>query len=129
MVFLQVPAGGWGRLAHVFTRVSLQVKQKDNGVALKCFQRVVSALDALDWVDTPSSRGYLGASLPHPVPPLRSSQSAQRLYNSSPPAIPLTHGNVHTSAPLSQLTPPSPCPAVPASLFSASVRDAPVIGR
>nr|XP_042113314.1 4'-phosphopantetheine phosphatase isoform X3 [Ovis aries] len=26
-----------------------KVKQKDNGVALKCFQRVVSALDALDW--------------------------------------------------------------------------------
>ena len=25
------------------------MKQKDNGVALKCFQRVVSALDALDW--------------------------------------------------------------------------------
>ena len=51
VVFLQVPARcqGWRRLAHVFTHVSLQVKQKDNGVALKCFQRVVSALDALDW--------------------------------------------------------------------------------
>lgn len=45
----QQGAGGWGRLARVFTCVSPQVKQKDNGVALKCFQRVVSALDALDW--------------------------------------------------------------------------------
>ncbi|XP_066230947.1 4'-phosphopantetheine phosphatase isoform X2 [Saccopteryx leptura] len=26
-----------------------QVKQKENGVALRCFQRVVRALDALDW--------------------------------------------------------------------------------
>ena len=26
-----------------------QVKQKENGVALRCFQRVVCALDALGW--------------------------------------------------------------------------------
>lgn len=26
-----------------------QVKQKENGVALKCFQRVIHALDALGW--------------------------------------------------------------------------------
>ena len=38
-----------GRPGHVFIRVSPQVKQKDNGVALKCFQRVIHSLDALGW--------------------------------------------------------------------------------
>lgn len=31
------------------TRFSPQVKQKENGVALKCFPRVIRCLDALGW--------------------------------------------------------------------------------
>lgn len=31
------------------TRLSPQVKQKENGVALKCFPRVIRCLDALGW--------------------------------------------------------------------------------
>lgn len=41
--------GAWGRPDHVFICVSPQVKQKDNGVALKCFRRVIHSLDALGW--------------------------------------------------------------------------------
>lgn len=37
------------RPAHIPTGLSPQVKQQDNGVALKCFQRVIRSLDALGW--------------------------------------------------------------------------------
>lgn len=40
----------WGALvAHTLS--APQVKQRENGVALRCFPRVVRALDALGWAD------------------------------------------------------------------------------
>lgn len=45
-----VPSGAARPLCGSWRGVaSPQVKQKENGVALKCFRRVVSALDALGW--------------------------------------------------------------------------------